>query len=71
MMFDQVNSNMQTNSSMSCLAHSEYGMIQRCRCHAFSLTMGQITLHLSVEQFTGIMDLFNKAVDKEPDFRWR
>ncbi len=51
------------------LAQSPFGMIQRCPCHAYYLTMGQINLHLSLEQFAGILELFNEALNKERTFR--
>ncbi len=43
------------------LAQNGFGVIQRCRCHAYYLTLGKILLQLSGEQFNGLMALFNSA----------
>lgn len=53
--------NNKMNTDTITLARSEYGMIQRCRCNAYYLSMGQIQIHLSQEQFSGLIELFNLA----------
>lgn len=43
------------------LAKSEFGLIERCRCSGYHVSLRNLMLHFNREEFLALVDLFKHA----------
>ena len=49
------------------LAKSEFGLIERCRCNGYHVSLRNIMLHYNRAEFTALADLFREAKEREEE----
>lgn len=47
------------------LAKSEFGLIERCRCSGYHVSLRNLMLHFNREEFLALVDLFKHAGERE------
>ncbi|MGB3941954.1 MAG: hypothetical protein WBK96_10735 [Candidatus Manganitrophaceae bacterium] len=57
----------ETGHQPTLLAKSEFGMIERCRCDGYHVSLRNILLHFNREEFLALVDLVGKAGAREEE----